>query len=267
MTAITADDGVRLDYVESGDPTGRPVVLVAGFKAPATSWRYQLEPLERAGYRVLAVDLRGHGEAERPAEGVDMDRRGDDVRDVLQALDLRDVALVGGSMGGNTVWSYLSRHDAGLVRSAVIVDQTPKMLNDEGWPYGFYGYDASNVDTYFATTIPDTGHGTPIARRGMRLVRLLRVLDRGDRTLTPGELALLHDHAKRDWREVVAGAAQPVLFVAGADSEYWPPEHAAAAAARAPRGESVVIPNDGHPANIEQPKAFNRHLLEFLART
>ncbi len=267
MTAITADDGVRLDVVESGDPTGRPVVLIAGFKAPATSWRYQLTALEGAGYRVLAVDLRGHGQAERPADGVDMDRRGDDLRDVLQALDLQDVAVVGGSMGGNTVWSYLSRHDAGVVRSVVIVDQTPKMLNDDGWPYGFYGYDASNVDTYFAEAVPDTGRGTPIARRGMRLVRLLRVLERGERTLNPGELALLHDHATRDWREAIAGAAQPVLFVAGAESEYWPAGHAAASAALAPRGESVVIPDDGHAANIEQPKAFNRHLLEFLART
>ena len=267
MTAITADDGVRLDYVESGDPAGRPVVLLAGFKAPATSWRYQLEPLEKAGYRVLAVDLRGHGEAEHPAEGVDMDRRGDDVRDVLAALDLRDVALVGGSMGGNTVWAYLRSHGDSLVRSAVIVDQTPKMLNSDDWPHGFYGYDASNVDSHFATTIPDTGHGTPIARRGMRLVRLLRVLDRGDRTLTPGELALLNDHAKRDWREAIAGSAVPVLFVAGAESEYWPAAHAEAAAALASRGRSVVLEDDGHAANIEQPKAFNRAMLDFLALT
>jgi pimeloyl-ACP methyl ester carboxylesterase len=266
MTSVTADDGVRLDYVESGDPAGRPVVLLAGFKAPATSWRYQVEPLAKAGYRVLAVDIRGHGAAERPPSGVDMDRRGDDVRDVLAALALEDVSLVGGSMGGNTVWAYLSRHESSLVRSVVIVDQTPKMLNDDTWPQGFYGYDAANVDTYFATTIPDTGYGTPIARRGMRLVRLLRVLERGDRTLTPGELALLNDHAKRDWRDAIAGSPAPVLFVAGAESEYWPSEHAAASAAIAPRGESVVIPDDGHAANIEQPRAFNRAMLDFLAR-
>jgi non-heme chloroperoxidase len=267
MTAILADDGVRLEVLESGDPAGRPVVLLAGFKAPATSWRYQLEPLQHAGYRVLAVDIRGHGAAERPADGVDMDRRADDVRDVLAALDLRDVALVGGSMRGNTVWAYFARHGSSLVRSAVIVDQTPKMLNTDDWPYGFYGYDESNRDTYFADTVPDTGRGTPLARRGMRLVRLLRVLERGDRTLTPGELALLHDHATRDWREAIAGSAVPVLFVAGAESEYWPAEHAAAAATLAPRGESVVLPNDGHAANIEQPRAFNRVMLDFLART
>jgi non-heme chloroperoxidase len=267
MTTIQADDGVRLDVVETGDPAGHPVVLLAGFKAAATSWHFQLRPLQKAGYRVLAVDLRGHGAAEHPASGVDMDRRGEDVRNVLEALELQEVALIGGSMGGDTIWSYLGRHGDSRVRSVVVVDQTPKMLNTDDWPYGFYGYRESNLDTYFATGIPDTGKGTPIALRGARLVRLLRVLDRGDRTLSAGELALLGDHARRDWREAVAGSAVPTLFVAGADSEFWPSEHAAAAATLAPRGESVVLQHDGHAANIEQPGAFNRVMLEFLQRT
>jgi pimeloyl-ACP methyl ester carboxylesterase len=188
---------------------------------------------------------------------------------VLAALDLHDVALVGGSMGGNTVWSYLSRHGDGLIRSVVIVDQTPKMLNTDDWALGFYGYgyDESNVDAFFATGIPETGHGTPLAKRGVRLVRLLRALGGGERTIHPGELLLLQDHAERDWREAIEGSAVPVLFVAGAESEYWPPEHAAASARLAQRGESVVLKHDGHAANIEQPGAFNRAMLEFLTRT
>jgi non-heme chloroperoxidase len=266
MTALRASDGVRLEYTETGDPAGRPVVLLAGFRAPATSWRYQLRPLQRAGHRVIAVDLRGHGAAEWPP-AVDMHRRGDDVHDVLAALDLQDVTLIGGSMGGSTVWSYLARSGPDRVRSIVVVDQTPKMLNTPDWPHGFYGYDRSNVDTYFASAVPDTGRGTPLARRGIRLVRLLRALGGGDRVLTPGELALLGDHAKRDWREAIAGTAAPVLFVAGAESEYWPAAHAAAAASIAPRGEAVVLPHDGHAANIEQPRAFNRAVLGFLQRT
>ena len=267
MTTVHAEDGVRLEVAESGEPAGRPVVHLAGFKAPATSWLFQVGPLERAGYRVLAVDIRGHGAAEHPDAPADMDRRGMDVHDVLSALDLQDVDLVGGSMGGNTIWSYVAAFGPDRVRSITIVDQTPKMLNSADWPFGFYGYDASNEDSYFAETIPATGHGTPIARRGLRLVRLLRAIGGGgDRTIRPGELALLNDHAKRDWRPAIAATTVPTLFVAGADSEYWPAEHAAAAAAVAPRGESVVLAHDGHAANVEQPRAFNRALLGVLAR-
>jgi pimeloyl-ACP methyl ester carboxylesterase len=266
MPSIHADDGMRLHYEESGDPSGRPVVLLAGFKAAATSWRYQVPTLARAGYRVLSVDLRGHGAAERPASGVDMARRGSDLRDVAEALDLREAALVGGSMGANTIWSYLGQEGSDRVAAVVSVDQTPKMLNTADWAYGFYGYTEQNVDTYFATGIPETGHGTPMLRRGMRLVRLLRAMRGAERELTPGELTLLNDHAKADWRPVIAATTVPVLFVAGAESEFWPSAHAAAAAALAEHGASAVIARDGHATNIEQPAAFNAGLLDFLTR-
>lgn len=263
MTALIASDGVRLDYTESGDAASRPLLLIAGFKAAATSWRYQVPALAAAGYRVIAADIRGHGVAERP-DAVDMARRGQDVRDLVEGLGLRDVVLVGGSMGGNTIWSYLQQFGEDRIGAVVIVDQTPKMLNTADWPYGFYGYDEANRDTYFAERIPDTGHGTPMLRRGIRLVRLLRAMGGGGGEMTAGEKALLHDHATADWREVIAATAAPVLFVAGAESEFWPSGHAVAAAQLAPRGRAVVLANDGHAANIEQPKAFNRALLQFL---
>ncbi|WP_402466176.1 alpha/beta fold hydrolase [Isoptericola aurantiacus] len=266
MSTLVADDGVRLDLTDHGDPAGRPVVLLAGFTAPATSWRYQVGPLVAAGYRVLAVDLRGHGRADRPAQ-VDMDRRGRDVGVVLDALDLHGAVLVGASMGASTVWSHVAQTGAPRAAAVVSVDQTPRMLNGAGWPHGFYGYDATTADTLFAERIPDTGHGTPLLRRGLRLVRLLRAMRGAGTALSPGELALLDDHARRDWRPVVAATSLPVLFVAGAASEFWPASHAAAAADLAARGESVVLPRDGHAANIEQPRAFNRALLAFLART
>ena len=267
MPAILADDGVRLEYEAAGDPDGRPVLLLAGFKAPATSWRYQVPALAAAGYRVLSVDVRGHGVSERPTSGVDMARRGRDLHDVLQTLDLRGAVLIGGSMGASTIWSYLQAQGAERVAAVVSVDQTPKMLNTGDWPHGFYGYTAENADTYFADGIPDTGHGTPLLRRGMRLVRLLRAMKGAERALSAGELSLLQDHAAADWRGVVAATDVPVLFVAGSESEFWPSSHAGAAAALAPRGESAVIARDGHAANIEQPRAFNAGLLEFLSRT
>ncbi|WP_369211985.1 alpha/beta fold hydrolase [Streptomyces flavofungini] len=263
MAYIAADDGVRLHYTEAGDPAGRPVVLLAGFKASATSWLYQAGPLAAAGHRVLSVDLRGHGQADRPETGVDMARRGQDVRVFLDALSLRDVLAVGGSMGGNTIWSYIAQCGADRLAGIVVVDQTPKMLNTADWSHGFYGYEESNADTYFAERIPETGHGTPLWRRGRRLVRLARAMKGGERTLTPGERVLLNDHAKADWRPVIASTGVPVLFAAGAESEFWPPSHATAAASFAPRGTSAVIAAAGHATNIEQPKRFNRALLDF----
>jgi pimeloyl-ACP methyl ester carboxylesterase len=183
---------------------------------------------------------------------------------VVEGLDLQGAVLVGGSMGANTIWSYVAQCGLDRLAGAVSVDQTPKMLNTADWAHGFYGYGASNRDTYFAERIPDTGKGTPIAKRGIRLVRLLRAMKGAEKGMTPGELALLHDHATRDWRPVIATADLPTLFVAGDSSELWPASHAAACADLAPLGTSIVLADAGHAANIEQPKAFNDTLLGFL---
>ena len=145
MPTITSSDGVQLNYLETGDPTARPVVLIAGFKAPATSWHYQQKPLARAGYRVIAFDRRGHGRSGTGDGPHTMDRHGADIHDLLVALELDDVTLVGQSMGGNAIWALVQQFGAGGIRDVVIVDQTPKMLNTADWPFGFYDYDEANA--------------------------------------------------------------------------------------------------------------------------
>lgn len=264
--SVTADDGIRLDVHSDGPDGGRAVVLVAGFKAAATSWRYQVPALVAAGYRVHAVDLRGHGTTEPLQPGVTMERRGRDLATVLEALEADDAVVVGGSMGGNTIWAMLAEGLGARVGAIAIVDQTPRMLNGDGWEHGFYGYDDTNRDTFFADGIPQTGHGTPLWRRGRRLLRLLSAMSGGSRDISPAELGLLNDHARADWRPTIARCEVPTLFVAGAESEFWPCTHAPAAAALTAAATSTVIAHDGHAANIEQPGQFNARLLDWLAR-
>ncbi len=271
MVTITTTDDVRLNVIERGDPTGRPVVFVAGFKAPATSWRFQFPAFEDAGHRVLALDRRGHGDSETPDHGHDMDRHGADVHDLLEDHDLRDVTVIGGSMGGNAIWALVDQFGTERIRDIVIVDQTPKMLNTPDWPHGFYDYEEPDRDTAFADGIPDPGRVSMGSKGPVRIVRLLRalnVLKSGlPRSFTAAELALLNDHATRDWREVIADLDVPALFVAGRESEYWPWTHARAAADLTPLATWAVIRDDGHAANIEQPAAFNAGVLRFLRRS
>jgi non-heme chloroperoxidase len=268
MPEITTTDGVRLTYLESGDPAGRPVLLVAGFKAAAASWKPQLGALEKSGHRVVAFNRRGHGDSEiGPDGGHTMDRHGADIGDVIRELALADVTIVGQSMGGNSIWALLSAGGADGIRDIVIVDQTPKMLNSEDWEYGFYGYDSSNADTYFATGIPDPGRHSLASKGPVRVGRLLKSMDlkAAKAGFTPAELELLNDHAKRDWRPAIAATQVPVLFIAGRESDFWPCEHAAAAASLAPKGTSAIIEKAGHATNIEQPKVFDELLGRFLA--
>jgi pimeloyl-ACP methyl ester carboxylesterase len=149
----------------------------------------------------------------------------------------------------------------------VIIDQTPKMLNSDDWPYGFYGYDQSNARTLFAESVPNPGRHSLPSKGPVRVARLLRGLDlkAAKAPFTSAELELLNDHASRDWRPAIAASTVPALFVAGRQSDFWPSEHAAASAALSPLASSIVIEKAGHATNIEQPKAVNAALLAWLA--
>jgi non-heme chloroperoxidase len=266
MTSVITSDGVRLDVTDSGGD-GPAVMLIAGFTAAATSWAFQVDALLPAGYRVLCLDRRSHGTSEAPPFGQRMARHGKDLHDMLAALDLDDVALIGGSMGASTIWSYLDLFGNHRVRGVLSIDQTPKMMNTDDWPYGFYGYTAATAGTLFAEGVPATGRGFTVEQMMPGLTRLVERLGEGNGLrggLRPETLPLLADHAMQDWRDVIDRVNVPVLMVAGRDSQFWPSEHAAAAVANNPNGYAVVIDDCGHVVNLDQVDAFNAHLLDFL---
>ena len=265
MPTVTTNDGVSLNYLDEG--SGPAVVLIAGFTAPATSWVLQGDALVSAGFRAVAVDRRSHGASDSPMFGQRMSRHGKDLADSLAALDLRDVVLVGGSMGANVIWAYLDLFGTDLIRGVVSVDQTPKMVNTQEWPFGFYGLDDSNVGTFFTDGIPPTGRGLPPERSMAGVQRLIERLGGPPafRSPTaPETMALLRDHAIQDWRDVAGRSDVPVLMVAGRESQLWACEHAAETVQGNPLGRSVVIDDCGHGVNFDQPDAFNDQLLAFV---
>jgi non-heme chloroperoxidase len=265
MATIRTSDGVSLHYTDDGD--GRPVVLIAGFCAPAESWEFQRRALLAEGHRVLALDRRSHGRSDRPAYGQRMARHGKDVADFLAALHLDDVVLVGGSMGGSTIWAYHDLFGDARLRGVVTIDQTPRMINDEDWPNGFYGLTRANAGTFFDKGIPDTGQGRAGDRlEGFaKLVELLGAPPAFADGSTPPMRALLQDHAEKDWRDVVARVGVPALHIAGRDSQFWPSAHATDSAATNAGATAVVIEDSGHAVNIDQPEATNEAILEFLS--
>src|SRR5690242_8559592 len=117
MTSVT-NGSVEL-HVEDTGGDGRPVVLIHGWPLSGASWSEQVPALTAAGYRVVTYDRRGFGQSGKPGEGYDYDTFADDLQAVLEALDLRDVSLVGFSMGGGEVARYLGRHGQDRVHSAV----------------------------------------------------------------------------------------------------------------------------------------------------
>jgi non-heme chloroperoxidase len=267
MATITTSDGVRLNYADDGG-AGTAVVLIAGFAAPLETWELQRQALRAEGYRVIGLDRRSHGRSDKPAYGQRMSRHGKDLADFLDALGLDDVVLVGGSMGASTIWAYADLFGAGRLRGVVSVDQTPKMVNDETWAYGFYGLTPGNLGTFFAGGIPDTGRGLRADRMaglGRVVAALGGVAPPFADPRAPETRPLLQNHAEADWRDVIARLEVPSLFLAGRESQFWPWEHATAMAEANKLAQAVVLDDCGHAANIDQPDLVNAAILEFLS--
>ncbi len=117
---------IELYYEDHG--SGRPVVLIHGWPQSGASWERQLRDLLGAGYRVVTYDRRGFGMSSRPATGYEYDTLADDLAVLLDKLDLRDVALVGFSMGGGEVARYMSRRGSDRISSATFISAIPPFL-------------------------------------------------------------------------------------------------------------------------------------------
>jgi non-heme chloroperoxidase len=136
MALIETRDGTKLFYRDWG--RGDAVVFVASQAVPGDIWAYNVPPLVECGMRCITFDRRGHGRSDEPGHGYDIDTLADDLRSVLAGLDLRDVTLIGHSLGGAEVIRYLgTRHDDHRVRRAVLLAPTaPWMAKAEDNPQG-----------------------------------------------------------------------------------------------------------------------------------
>src|SRR6267142_2392191 len=117
---------IELYYEDHGE--GKPVVLIHGYPLSGTSWEKQVPALLQAGRRVITYDRRGFGRSSQPTTGYDYDTFAKDLNKVVKALELRDVALVGFSMGGGEVARYLGTYGSERVSKAVFISSVPPFL-------------------------------------------------------------------------------------------------------------------------------------------
>ena len=126
---------IELYYEDHGE--GRPVVLLHGYPLDSQSWEKQQRALLSAGYRVIAYDRRGFGRSGKPTVGYDCDTFAADLNALLDALDLRDVSLVGFSMGTGDITRYLGTYGSERVaKAAFLGSQQPYLRQTEDNPGG-----------------------------------------------------------------------------------------------------------------------------------
>src|SRR5499425_35835 len=137
MSTITVKDGTTIYYKDWGK--GPVVTFSHGWPLCSDAWDSQMFFLAQNGFRLVAHDRRGHGRSSQAWFGNDMNGYADDLAAIIEALDLKDVTLVGHSTGGGEVVRYIGRHGTKRVAKVVLIAAVPPLMlktpaNPEGLP-------------------------------------------------------------------------------------------------------------------------------------
>ena len=266
MQHFTASDGARIAYRDEG--AGRPIVLLHGLMAHGGFF----EPQRRLAddFRLIRIDLRGHGASSAEGAAPTVGRLAEDVARLVEHLGVEDAIGVGWSLGASVLWRLLAGPAAGRFAGAVVVDMTPRVLNDEDWSLGLSEEvceaRAQAIREDFPTFAASAGaaiFAQPLAERNRDLAAWAgEEFARND----AGAIgALWSSLVDEDLRPALARIGQPTLVVHGCQSHLYGPGTADHLVAALPDARAVPFPRSGHAPHLEEPELFNATLRDFAA--
>ncbi|HEX2986469.1 MAG TPA: alpha/beta hydrolase [Caproiciproducens sp.] len=134
---IEVEPNVKV-FVEDLNPAGeKTILLVHGWPGNHNLFEYQLNQLPKLGYRCVAIDCRGFGLSDKPWSGYGYNQLADDLRTVIDVLQLKDITLGGHSTGGAICIRYMARHNGyGVKRLALFAAAAPSLIQRPDFPYG-----------------------------------------------------------------------------------------------------------------------------------
>ena len=144
---FTTNDHVHLNYTDTGETDRQPVVFIPGIGGSSKMFMDAGE-LFHQHFRVITLDPRNQGLSEHTYKGQRISRHAIDVRELFTKLDLKNVIAIGNSMGASTFWAYISLYGKSRLAAMVDLDQSPKMVADNTWKYGFKELTWSNYPDY-----------------------------------------------------------------------------------------------------------------------
>jgi non-heme chloroperoxidase len=264
--AITGGGGIRLHAVETGNPKGRPILFLHGFSQCWMSWRRQLESDLADRFRLVALDLRGHGLSEKPRDAYGDSRLwADDVHAVIRGLDLDRPILVGWSYGPLVILDYIRHYGEERIGGSVWVGGVTKLGSEEA---------ASVLGAEFLGLVPGffSAESEESARALGSLLSLCikSELVPSDRYLMLGYSLSVPPYVRQalfsraiDNDDLLPQLRKPVLVSHGADDVVVSPSVIEKQMAGIPRRQVSLIPNAGHAVFWDDSPAFNRSLREF----
>jgi non-heme chloroperoxidase len=257
------DSGIQLRVRACGN--GRPVVLIHGLMMSSRFFNRQLDD-PPAGCRLIAPDLRGHGDSEKTTSGHTMEQYAADLLELGDPRNRIAPVLVGWSMGAMVAFEYMKLSQPGEVAGLAIIDQPPAPVERQGYDFGTYsleriGYVIRRLQTdigSFAREFLDAMlHLPPTAGDLWMVDEIMKV--------PPCVAATAFvDHIVRDYRDFLAEVKIPTLVAFGGDSKLVPAHAARYIGDLIEHSRVEIFTRSSHCPFYEEQSRFNRILSEFV---
>ena len=271
MPFITTKDGTQIFYNDLGK--GKPVLFSHGWPLSGDDWERQMLFLAERGYRVIAHDRRSHGRSTQTWDGNHMDQYADDLSELIEKLDLRDLTMIGHSTGGGEVAHYLGRHGTGRVSKAVLLGAVPPLMlktpaNPGGLPIEVFdgirkGTREDRSQFYFDLTIPFYGYNRPDAKisEGVRRSFWLQGMMGG----LKGQLDCIKEFSEVDYTNDLKKIDIPVLVAHGDDDQIVPIGASALMSAKILKNATLKVYKGGcHGFAATNADELNADLYAFI---
>jgi non-heme chloroperoxidase len=263
-------DGAKIYYEDQGH--GQPIMLVHSWTCSSRFWQENVPELAKE-FRVITIDLRGHGNSSKILTGHTISQYARDVREIIEHLGLRDATLAGWSLGGPVVLSYYQQYAAdSRLKALGLIDTAPYPFSSADW--NSHSMKNSNINAMnimfkiysadplkFATAF--TANMFKDAKPTESDLEWIPV----ELTKTPPwiAVAIYSDFLISDYTKVLPAISIPVIVFA-ADSNVYKKGVAMgrSIAAQIPKATIISFEDAGHLLFYEQPEKFNKALSDFV---
>jgi non-heme chloroperoxidase len=276
MSTVTSPDGVQIFYKDWGPKGGQPLVFHHGWPLSADDWDTQMLDFVGRGYRVVAIDRRGHGRSTQVSDGHDMDHYAADAAAVVAHLDLRNAVHIGHSTGGGEATRYVARHGQrqGRVARLVLISAVPPIMvrtpaNPGGLPMevfdGLRKQLAANRAQFYLdfASGPFYGYNRPGAQPAQGVIQnwWRQGMAGGAKAHYDGIKAF----SETDFTEDLKSIDVPTLVMHGDDDQIVPFADSAPLSAKLlKKGTLKVYPKFPHGMCTTHAAVIDRDLLAFL---
>ena len=254
-------NGIDLAYSDEGQ--GAPIIFLHAFPLNRTMWAPQVVGL-KDNYRVVTIDLRGHGESEAPLWHYTLDQFAEDVNDLLAHLGIAKATFVGLSMGGYILFA-LYRKNPTLFQSLVLADTRATADTPETKAARFSMAQIAyrrGVSAIADLMLPKLLSPFSCEHRKDLQDHLRTIIAGHQVSGIVGDLMAMEE--RPDSTPLLTTLSVPTLVIVGEKDAASPPEEVEGMAKQIPGSTFVRIPQAGHLSNMENPDAFNAAILTFL---